>query len=73
VEQNLELIDAWVRSARWATAAAGPLAQSFIGYTLDLPLDQRVEGTAAAVSVGIVRGADVVRVHDVNAMLGSPA
>ncbi|RMF40604.1 MAG: dihydropteroate synthase, partial [Anaerolineae bacterium] len=30
--------------------------------------DQRVEGTAAAVCVGIVRGADIVRVHDVRAM-----
>ena len=36
-----------------------------IGFTLDAPPDQRVEGTAAAVAVGIVRGADIVRVHDV--------
>ena len=43
----------------------GPSRKSFIGYTLDLPPDQRVEGTAAAVAVGITRGADIVRVHDV--------
>lgn len=43
----------------------GPSRKSFIGYTLDLPPDQRVEGTAAAVVVGITRGADIVRVHDV--------
>jgi dihydropteroate synthase len=43
----------------------GPSRKSFIGYTLDLPPDQRVEGTAAAVTVGITRGADIVRVHDV--------
>jgi dihydropteroate synthase len=43
----------------------GPSRKSFIGYTLDLPPDQRVEGTAAAVAVGIARGADIVRVHDV--------
>jgi dihydropteroate synthase len=44
----------------------GPSRKSFIGYTLDLPPDQRVEGTAAAVAVGITRGADIVRVHDVH-------
>ncbi len=43
----------------------GPSRKSFIGYTLDLPPDQRVEGTSAAVAVGIMRGADIVRVHDV--------
>jgi dihydropteroate synthase len=32
-------------------------------------VDQRVEGTAAAVAVGIARGADIVRVHDVAAMV----
>ena len=43
----------------------GPSRKSFIGYTLDLPPDQRIEGTAAAVVVGILRGANIVRVHDV--------
>jgi len=42
----------------------GPSRKSFIGYSLDLPPDQRLEGTAAAVSIGIERGADIVRVHD---------
>jgi dihydropteroate synthase len=46
----------------------GPSRKSFIGYTLDLPADQRVEGTAASVAVGIVRGADIIRVHDVKEM-----
>jgi dihydropteroate synthase len=46
----------------------GPSRKSFIGFTLDLPPEQRVEGTAAAVAVGIVRGADIVRVHDVKEM-----
>jgi dihydropteroate synthase len=36
-----------------------------IGFTLNLPVDQRVEGTAATVTLGIVRGADIIRVHDV--------
>ena len=46
----------------------GPSRKSFIGYTLDLPPDDRLEGTAAAVAVGITRGADMVRVHDVRTM-----
>jgi dihydropteroate synthase len=43
----------------------GPSRKSFIGYTLDLPPSDRLEGTAAAVAVGIVRGASIIRVHDV--------
>ncbi|MGB9301763.1 MAG: dihydropteroate synthase, partial [Anaerolineae bacterium] len=46
----------------------GPSRKSFIGYTLDLPPEDRVEGTAAAVAVGIAQGADIVRVHDVKEM-----
>lgn len=69
VEQNLELIDrlAEIRELGYPILI-GPSRKSFIGYTLDLPLDQRLAGTAAAVSVGIVRGADIVRVHDVEFM-----
>jgi dihydropteroate synthase len=69
VEQNLELINRLdeIRSLGYPILL-GPSRKSFIGYTLDLPPDQRVEGTAAAVAVGILRGADVVRVHDVEAM-----
>ena len=47
----------------------GASRKSFIGFTLDLPPDHRVEGTAAAVCVGITRGADIVRVHDVEYMV----
>jgi dihydropteroate synthase len=47
----------------------GSSRKSFIGYTLDLPADQRLEGTAATVGVGIARGADIVRVHDVVPMM----
>ena len=46
----------------------GTSRKSFIGFTLDLPADQRVEGTAATVAVGITRGADIIRVHDVKEM-----
>lgn len=46
----------------------GPSRKSFIGYTLDLPPEERLEGTAAAVAIGIDRGADIIRVHDVKEM-----
>jgi dihydropteroate synthase len=43
----------------------GPSRKSFIKMILDLPPDDRVEGTAAAVAIGIAGGVDMVRVHDV--------
>ena len=46
----------------------GPSRKSFIGKILDAPPDQRLEGTAAAVAIGIQNGANIVRVHDVAAM-----
>jgi dihydropteroate synthase len=66
VEQNLELVDRLdeIRELGFPVLF-GPSRKSFIGYTLNLPPDQRLEGTAAAVSIGIARGADIVRVHDV--------
>ena len=69
VEQNLELLDRLdeLRSLGYPLLV-GPSRKSFIGYTLNLPPDQRFEGTAAAVAVSIVRGADMIRVHDVGAM-----
>jgi len=47
----------------------GPSRKSFIGMVLDLPTDERLEGTAAAVAIGIAKGADMVRVHDVQQMV----
>jgi dihydropteroate synthase len=70
VEQNLELIDRLDEICELGfPVLLGPSRKSFIGYTLDLPPDQRLEGTAAAVAVGITRGANIVRVHDVEFML----
>jgi dihydropteroate synthase len=46
----------------------GPSRKSFIGKVLDLPIPERVEGTAAAVAIAIAHGADMVRVHDVRQM-----
>jgi dihydropteroate synthase len=70
VSQNLELLDRLgeIRALGYPVLL-GPSRKGFIGYTLDLPPDQRVEGTAAAVAVGIARGADIIRVHDVAPMV----
>lgn len=47
----------------------GPSRKSFIGKVLDLPVGERLMGTAAAVAACVLAGAHVVRVHDVKAML----
>ena len=47
----------------------GTSRKSTIGLVLDLPVDQRVEGTAATVALAISGGADIVRVHDVQHMV----
>lgn len=70
VEQNLEVI----RRLRELDCLGRPVLlgtsrKSVIGKTLDLPVDQRVEGTAATVALGIANGADIVRVHDVKEMV----
>lgn len=47
----------------------GPSRKSTIGLVLDLPVQERVEGTAATIAIAIDRGADIVRVHDVPVMV----
>ncbi|HPC06148.1 MAG TPA: dihydropteroate synthase, partial [Anaerolineaceae bacterium] len=70
VDQNLELLNRQNEiCALGYPVLLGPSRKSFIGYTLDAPPDQRLEGTAAAVAVGISRGVDIIRVHDVAAMV----
>ena len=46
----------------------GTSRKSLVGRILDLPVNDRIEGTAATVSLSIVGGADIVRVHDVKQM-----
>ena len=69
VGQNLELINKldYIKKLGYPILI-GVSRKSFIGYTLNLPPDDRIEGTAAAIAVSIVRGADIIRVHDVIAM-----
>ena len=43
----------------------GSSRKSFIGAVLNSPINDRIEGTAATVSISIAKGADIVRVHDV--------
>jgi len=66
VKQNLELINRLneIKSIGYPVLL-GPSRKSFIGYVLDVPPEKRLEGTLAAISVGITRGADIIRVHDV--------
>lgn len=46
----------------------GVSRKSVIGNVLDLPVDKRIFGTAAAVAANIMKGAHIVRVHDVAEM-----
>jgi dihydropteroate synthase len=47
----------------------GTSRKSMIGLVLDLPPDQRLEGTAATMAISVAKGADIVRVHDVAQMV----
>ncbi|OGO05173.1 MAG: dihydropteroate synthase, partial [Chloroflexi bacterium RBG_13_54_9] len=47
----------------------GTSRKSMIGLVLDLPVEDRLEGTAATVAIAIAQGVDMVRVHDVRQMV----
>jgi len=47
----------------------GTSRKSTIGAVLGLPVEERLEGTAATVAISIANGADIVRVHDVKEMV----
>ena len=47
----------------------GPSRKAFIGHILDLAEQERLEGTAAAITLGIAHGAHLIRVHDVAPMV----
>lgn len=68
-EDNLRIIDrVGELKALGLPILLGVSRKSVIGLTLELPVTERVEGTAAAVAVGITRGADLIRAHDVKEM-----
>ncbi len=69
-EQNLEILRRLEEFGRLGRALlVGTSRKSTIGYVLDLPVDERLEGTAATVALSIAGGADIVRVHDVKEMV----
>jgi dihydropteroate synthase len=69
-EENLEIIRRLSEfRALGFPMLIGPSRKSFIGKTLDLPVNERMEGTAAAVALSIAGGIDMVRVHDVKVMV----
>ena len=47
----------------------GTSRKSTIGAVLDLPVEERLLGTAATVAIAVAHGADIVRVHDVKEMV----
>lgn len=68
-EDNLEVIEKLECFASLGyPILLGTSRKSMIGKTLDLPVDQRVEGTIATCVIGIQKGVDIVRVHDVEAV-----
>ena len=70
VEQNLEIVRRLSElKSLGRPILLGTSRKSFIGLVLDLPVDQRLEGTAASIAIGVANGADMVRVHDVGQMV----
>jgi len=69
VIQNLEIIYRLGEIRRLGKPVLlGTSRKSVIGWTLGVSEDDRLEGTAATVAIGIAAGADIVRVHDVKSM-----
>jgi len=69
VEHNLEIIRRLSEFRDLGCAILiGASRKSFIGKILDVPVDHRLEGTAASVALSIANGANIVRVHDVKGM-----
>ena len=69
LEQNLEIVNRLAElKALGQPILLGTSRKSMIGRVLDLPPEQRIEGTAATIAIGIANGADMVRVHDVREM-----
>jgi dihydropteroate synthase len=68
-EQNLELLHRLPElKVLGRPLLLGTSRKSTIGHVLNLPPDERIEGTAATVALGIAQGTDLVRVHDVREM-----
>jgi dihydropteroate synthase len=67
-EHNLAVLrDLSLITALGRPVLLGTSRKSTIGKVLDLPAAQRLEGTIATTALGVAAGADIVRVHDVEA------
>ena len=65
-EQNLAVLhDLHLLATLGRPVLLGTSRKSTIGKVLDLPADERVEGTTATTALGVAAGVDIVRVHDV--------
>ncbi|ATW27054.1 dihydropteroate synthase [Candidatus Formimonas warabiya] len=70
LEQNLEVMNRLEEfQSLGKPVLLGTSRKSMIGKVLDLPVTDRVEGTAATVALGIAKGVDIVRVHDIKEMV----
>ena len=71
VTHNLDLLNSLdvLKSKLGYPMLLGTSRKSTIGKVLDLPEDQRVEGTAATMAIAISKGVDIIRVHDVEYMV----
>lgn len=70
LEQNLALLERLDEILGLGyPVLVGTSRKSFIGAVLDLPEDERVEGTAATVAWAVSEGAHIMRVHDVKEMV----
>ena len=66
VEQNIEVLSRLNELKNMGSILLGASKKRFIGKLLnDLPFDERVEGTVATTVIGIEKGVDIVRVHNV--------
>ena len=70
VKHNIELVRGLGAFGSFGVPViVGPSRKSFIGTVIDRPVDDRLWGTTAVVTVAICRGAHAVRVHDVPEMI----
>lgn len=66
VEENRLIIKRlWEFKSMGFPILLGASRKSFIGKTLNLEVDDRLEGSLAVATMGIMNGADIIRVHDV--------
>jgi dihydropteroate synthase len=70
LEQNLELVRRLDElKVLGRPILLGTSRKSMIGLVLNLPAEERLEGTAASIAIGIANDAGIVRVHDVKEMI----